>query len=393
MVALYELKSPAGINHNYRVHRTVRLSAPDISGEERSLVDEVLRSGQLSFGPFLRAFEHEFATRFGARDAVAVSSGTAALHLAMIAANVREGDVVVTSAFSFIASANAILFQRATPHFVDVDPQTLTMDVGATVEAIERLRPRAVIAVHLFGRPAEMRDIVRVAHERGVSVVEDACEAVGATADGVPAGRWGDGAAFGFYPNKQMTTGEGGILLTDRDDWARLARSLRNQGRVETNAMQHSRLGYNYRLDEMSAAVGLAQIRRLDELLRKRARVAARYDVLLRDVPGVTRPTPARRGMEISWFVYVIRFAADIDRDRMIDALAARGIESRAYFPPIHLQPLYREQFGYGPGMFPHAEAAGRELLALPFHGNLGDDDIEWVCASVAEEVSMALAR
>jgi perosamine synthetase len=359
---------------------------------ERRLVDEVLRSGHLSCGPVLETFEREFAARFGARHAVAVSSGTAALHVAMIAAGVGEGDVVVTTPFSFIASANAILFQRATPHFVDIDPDTLNIDPAATVDAIERLAPRAVLPVHIFGRPAEMRDIVHAAREHGVAVVEDACEAVGASADGVPAGRWGDAAAFGFYPNKQLTTGEGGVLLTDRDDWARLARSLRNQGRTEANAMQHDRLGYNYRLDDLSAAVGLGQLRRLDELLQKRATVAARYDALLRGVDGVTMPAPARPGMRISWFVYIVRLAPEIDRERVMAALAARGIDSRPYFPPIHLQPLYRQQFGFRPGAFPHAEAAGRELLALPFHGNLGDDDVEWVCASLAEEVSAVRA-
>ena len=372
------------------VHRAVPLSAPDITSEERRLVDEVLRSGRLSFGPMLHSFELEFATRFGARHAVAVSSGTAALHLAMIAANACDGDLVITTPFSFIASANAILFERATPHFVDIDPRTLTIDPAATVDAIERLAPRAVLPVHVFGRPAEMQDIVRAARKHGVAVIEDACEGIGAVADGVPAGRWGDAAAFGFYPNKQMTTGEGGVFLTDRDDWARLARSLRNQGRIETDPMLHDRLGYNYRLDEMSAAVGLAQIRRVDDLLAKRAVVAARYDALLRDTPGIAKLPPPRDGVRIGWFVYVVRLAPEIDRARLIAALAARGIDTRPYFPAIHLQPLYRQRFGYREGMFPQAEAAGRELLALPFHATLGDDDIEYVCASLAAEVSAA---
>jgi perosamine synthetase len=374
------------------LHRAVPLSAPDITIEERLLVDEVLRSGHLSCGPVLETFEHELAARFGARHAVAVSSGTAALHVAMIAAGVREGDVVVTTPFSFIASANAILFERGTPHFVDIDPVTLTIDPNAAVDAIERLRPRAVLPVHIFGRPAEMRDIVRAAREHGVAVVEDACEAIGAEADGVPAGRWGDAAAFGFYPNKQMTTGEGGVLMTDRDDWASLARSLRNQGRAEGNAMRHDRLGYNYRLDDLSAAVGLGQLRRLDELLRKREAVAARYNALLRGLDGITPLAPPRPGMRLSWFVYVVRLAPEIDRERLIAALALRGIDSRPYFPAIHLQPLYRERFGTRPGMFPHAEAAERTLLALPFHGNLSGDDVEWVCASVAEEVAAVRA-
>jgi perosamine synthetase len=373
--------------------RPIPVSLPDITEEERRLVDEVLRSGQLSSGPVLASFEREFATRLGARHAVAVSSGTAALHLAMIAAGVGEGDRVITSPFSFIASANSILFERGTPVFVDIDPGTLNIDAAATVRAIETLAPegrlRAVLPVHVFGRPAEMREIVDAARRHGVPVIEDACEAIGATSDGVPAGRWGDAAVFGFYPNKQMTTGEGGVFLTDRDDWATLARSLRNQGRSEgAGWLEHARLGYNYRLDDLSAALGLAQLRRLDDLLARRAAVAARYDSLLRDVDGVTPLAPARPGMTISWFVYVIRLAAGLDRDRLMAALAERGIASRPYFRPIHLQPLYRERFGFHEGMFPHTEAAGTSLLALPFHANLAAEDIEYICAAVAEELA-----
>jgi len=378
--------------------RTVPLSAPDITIEERRLVDEVLRSGQLSCGPVLASFEREFAARFGARHAIAMSSGTAALHVAMIAAGIGEGDVVITTPFSFVASANAVLYERGTPHFVDIDPGTLTMDVAATLDAIESLAPtgrlRAVLPVHIFGRPAEMREIVDAARRHGVAVIEDACEAIGASADGVLAGRWGDAAAFGFYPNKQMTTGEGGVLLTDRDDWARLARSLRNQGRSDNGAwLQHDRIGYNYRLDDLSAALGLAQIRRLDELLQKREAVAARYNELFADVEGITPLAPPRRGMQLSWFVYIVRVAPEIGRDRLRSALAARGVDSRPYFPPIHLQPAYRQRFGFRPGTFPHAEAAGQSLLALPMHGNLSADDVEYVVSCVADEVGAKVAE
>ena len=365
--------------------RQIGLSAPDITAEERRLVDEVLRSGQLSFGPMLDSFEREFAERFGARHAVAMSSGTAALHVAMIAAGVTDGDVVITTPFSFIASSNSILFERGVPHFVDIDPVTLTIDPAATVRAIETLKPRAVLPVHVFGRPAEMDAIVEAARTNGVAVIEDACEAIGASADGVFAGRWGDASTFGFYPNKQMTTGEGGVLLTNRDDWARLARSLRNQGRA---GLEFERLGFNYRMDSISAAIGLAQLRRLDELLEKRDAVAARYDALLANVEGVTPLAPARPGMRISHFVYVIRLADGIDRERLIASLADRGIDSRPYFPAIHLQPFYRRQFGFREGMFPHTEAAAASLLALPFHGNLSSDDIEYVCAAVAAEIT-----
>jgi perosamine synthetase len=366
--------------------------------EERQLVDEVLRSGQLSCGPVLASFEREFAARFGARHAIAMSSGTAALHVAVIAAGIGEGDVVITTPFSFIASSNAILYERGTPHFVDIDPDTLAIDPAATIDAIESLAPagrlRAVLPVHIFGRPAEMRGIVDTARRHGIAVIEDACEAIGASSDGVAAGRWGDAAAFGFYPNKQITTGEGGMLLTDRDDWARLARSLRNHGRSDDDEwLRHDRIGYNYRLDDLSAAVGLAQIRRLDELLQKRAAVAARYNDSFADIEGITPLAPARAGMQLSWFVYVVRVAPEIGRDRLRSALAARGVASRPYFPPIHLQPAYQERFGFRPGMFPNAEAAGECLLALPMHGNLPANDIDYVVSCVADEVGARVTK
>jgi perosamine synthetase len=367
----------------------IALSSPDITDAEVELVEQVLRSGRLSCGPVLETFEREFAAYFGAGHAIAMSSGTAALHVAMIAANVRDGDVVITTPFSFVASANSILFERGTPLFVDIDPVTLNIDAAAAVDAIEHHpHARAILPVHVFGRPVEMEPIVTAARRHGMAVIEDACEAIGASADGVFAGRHGDAAAFGFYPNKQMTTGEGGVLLTDRDDWAQLARSLRNQGRSDDGSwLQHDRLGYNYRLSDLAAAVGLAQLRRLDELLEKRAAVAARYDALLAKIDGVTPLAAPRPGMRLSWFVYVVRFAPGIDRDRVAARLAARGIPTRPYFPAIHLQPLYRQRFGFRPGMFPHAEAAAASTLALPFHGKLSAEDVESVCAAVAEAV------
>ncbi|MEA2163548.1 MAG: perosamine synthetase [Thermoanaerobaculia bacterium] len=372
--------------------RSIPLSSPDITSEERRLVDEVLSSGQLSFGPVLEAFEIEFAAKFGARHAVAMSSGTAALHLAMIAAGVSDGDLVITTPFSFVASANSILFERGIPHFVDIDPVTLSMDPAAAVHAIETLAPqvrlRAVLPVHIFGRTVEMDEILIAARRHGVTVIEDACEAIGASADGVFAGRWGDASAFGFYPNKQITTGEGGMLLTDRDDWARLARSLRNQGRSDSGSwLAHDRLGFNYRMDTISAAIGLAQIRRFDELLEKREAVALRYNESLAGIDGISPLAPARAGARVSWFVYMVRLENGLDREHLQAALAARGVDSRPYFPPIHLLPFYRQRFGFRPGMFPHTEAAGASLLALPFHGNLPADDVDYVCEMLASEV------
>jgi perosamine synthetase len=388
--------------------RNIALSSPDISDEERRLVSEVLHSPQLAGGPMVDTFEREFASRFGARHAVAVSSGTAALHIAMIAADVQANDLVVTTPFSFIASANSILFQRAIPVFVDIDPTTLNIDPARAAEAIEDIgarrtgwtrwlppshreasgRLRAVLPVHLFGRPCEMRDILDASRQQGISIIEDACEAIGASADGVYAGRYGDIAAFGFYPNKQMTTGEGGMLITDRDDYARLARSLRNQGRGDNGEwLEHERLGYNYRLDDIHAALGVGQLRRLDELLASRERVGRLYDEKFADVDGITPLVPPRGDMTLSRFVYVARLDEGFDRDELMARLSVRGIPSRPYFPAIHLQPFYRQQFGFVAGSFPHAEAAAASLLALPFHGLMSADDVDYVTECVAEEV------
>jgi dTDP-4-amino-4,6-dideoxygalactose transaminase len=386
----------------------IPLSSPDINDDDRRLVNEVLRSRYLASGPMTEQFENEVAERFGARHAVAVSSGTAALHLAIIAAGVNDGDFVITSPYSFVASANAILYERGIPVFVDIDPGTLMIDPAKTIEAIRELARRrdgwrallprtarnssgvlrAVLPVHLFGGTAEMREIVDAAAEEGIAVIEDACEAIGATSGGVYAGRWGHASAFGFYPNKQITTGEGGMLLTDRDAWADLFRCLRNQGRSrDVEMLRYERLGFNYRIDEMSAALGLSQFRRLDELLLKRKAVADRYTALLSEIGGVTPLLDVPAGSTRTWFLYTIRLAPEIDRDAVMNGLAARGIVTRPYFWPIHLQPFYAERFGFVEGDFPAAEAAGRTMLALPMSPNLSDAEIEYVCAAVAEQV------
>lgn len=390
-----------------RVSRSnIPISSTDLGDDEYRLVRQALESGRLSKGPMLEQLEHEFAERFGARHAIGVSSGTAALHLSVLAAGVRDGDMVITTPFSFIASANPILYERAIPIFADIDPETLTIDPAAAADAIETLtfrragwerllppncaRPtgklRAIIPVDLFGRVAEMGDITTAARAAGVAVIEDACEAIGAELDGVPAGRWGDAGTFAFYPNKQMTTGEGGLVLTDRDDWAQEIYSLRSQGLSDDGSWhRHQRVGYNYRLDELRAAVGLAQFRRLDELLRGREAVAAMYTERLRGITGIEPlPTP-RPGMRVSWFLYIVRVAEGIERDNLIEDLADRGIPTRPYFWPIHLQPPYQERFGFQPGAYPHAEKAGQTLLAIPFHGNLTEAEIDRVCESIAE--------
>jgi perosamine synthetase len=391
----------------------VQLAAADIGEEELLLVQEVLRSGRLSNGPMLERLEQEFAARFGARHAIGVSSGTAALHLSLLASGIRDGDIVITTPFSFIASANVILYERAVPVFIDIDPETLMIDPAATIEAMEtlvsrgkgweRLLPprhsgatgtlRAVIPIDVFGRVAEMQEMVSAARTMGVSVIEDACEAVGAALDGVPAGRWGDAGTFGFYPNKQMTTGEGGLILTDNDEWARTMRSLRSQGRSDDGSwLRHQRIGYNYRLDDLSAAVGLGQFRRLDELLQKRAAVAAMYDQRLRAIDGIAPLPPGRAGMTVSWFIYVARVADDVDRDGLAARLQARGIPTRPYFWPIHLQPPYTERFGFARGMYPHSETAGEALLSLPFHGKMTEAQVDFVCRELSAALTPTLS-
>jgi dTDP-4-amino-4,6-dideoxygalactose transaminase len=381
----------------------------DIGEAEIRLVTEVLRSRALSCGPMIDRFEREWAERLGTRFAVAVSSGTAGLHLAMIAAGVGDGDVVLTSPYSFVASANAILYQRAIPVFIDIDPVSFNIDPVQTAQALSDLRDggraarrwlprrgagdarpaRAVLPVHVFGEPAAMEALVPAAREHGAHILEDACEATGAERNGRQAGTFGDAAVFGFFPNKQMAMGEGGVVTTDRADWAEMFRSLRNQGRNASGEwLEYTRLGFNYRLDDMSAALGLAQLRRLDELLGKRARVAAAYSERIR-LDGVRPLAPTSDGVRRSWFVYVVQLDG-IDRDTVIRALAARGIPSRPYFPSIHLQRFYREQFGFEPGDFPVAEAVSRRTLALPFHPNMSNEEIEIVVAALEEAVAEA---
>jgi dTDP-4-amino-4,6-dideoxygalactose transaminase len=367
------------------------MSEPDIGAAERAAVLEVLDGKTLALGPRLARFEECVAERVGARHAIGVSSGTAALHLCLIAAGVGAGDVVVTTPFSFVASANCILYVGATPVFVDVDPATLTLDperLERAVQAIGRSggRVKAVLPVHVFGQAADMDAILTVAERHGLAVVEDACEAIGGAYKGRPLGTIGDAGTFAFYPNKQMTTGEGGMIVTDDARWDALARSLRNQGRdVFDEWLAHTRLGYNYRLDELSAALGLAQIARLDEILAKRARVADWYSARLGDVEGVAVPRLSPSTTTASWFVYVVRLADLATRAHVMRELAARGIPSRPYFPPIHLQPFYRADFGFRPGAFPISEAAGDTCLALPFYGTMAEHAVDAVCGALGE--------
>jgi len=375
---------------------TIPMSRPDITSAERAAVLDVLSGSTLALGPRLELFEQRLAAYVGAPHGVGVSSGTAGLHLCMIAAGAREGDVVLTTPFSFVASANCILYERARPVFVDIDPVTLTIEPNALEAAARKLvarrqRPKAILPVHVFGHPADMDPIRDVAERYGLLVIEDACEAIGARYRGRAVGTLGHAAVFAFYPNKQITTGEGGMIVSDNPDWDRLFRSLRNQGRdVFDGWLQHSRLGWNYRLDELSAALGAVQVERLEEILAQRARVADAYTRRLARLEHVTPPAIAPWVSRMSWFVYVLRLAPWLDRDAVIRALEERGVPSRAYFPPIHLQPFYRERFGFRPGDFPVSEEMGRRCLALPFFGAMTDAEIDTVCGALGEVLAEA---
>jgi perosamine synthetase len=362
----------------------IPLSAPWIDGREEELVLETLRSGRLSLGPMTDRFERALAERVEAPYVAAVSSGTAGLHLCMRLVGIEPGDEVVTTPFSFVASANCVLYEGATPVFADVDPQTLNLDPAA-VEAAITPRTKAILVVHIFGYPAELDELTRIAEGHGLALVEDACQALGARYRGRAVGSSGHPTVFAFYPNKQMTTGEGGaVAVASERDW-NLLKSLSNQGRSDSGDwLTHGRLGYNYRLDDVSAALGLGQLERLDELLEARADVARRYNGLLEDVGGVETPLADDDEHVRSWFVYVVRLAAEIDRNAVMARLAEEGIASKPYLPSIHLQPYYRERFGTREGLCPVAEDASARSLALPFHARLPADDQERVVEALA---------
>jgi perosamine synthetase len=363
--------------------RSVPLARPYLDGREEELVLDVLRSDSLACGPVGPAFEAAFAARIGAGYAVACSSGTAGLHVALHRLGVGPGDEVITSSFSFVASANVILFEKATPVFADIDERTFNVDPAA-VEAAITERTKAIIPVHIFGYPCDIEAITAIARRHHIPVIEDACEALGCKVDGHGVGTHGNPAVWGFYPNKQLTTGEGGAITTDDPDLARELRSIVNQGRSDNGDwLVHQRLGFNYRMDEMSAAVGLGQLEKLDWLLARRREIAERYDELLARVPGVE--IPYRGPQPRSWFIYYVRLGKDIDREAVSARLAERGVASRPYLPAIHTQPVYRERFGYGPGMLPVTERVSRSTLALPFFVQLEDDDIAYVASSLRE--------
>jgi perosamine synthetase len=365
----------------------IQLARPEIGPREEELVLEVLRSGRLSLGPMGERFERELAAWLGVEDAVMVSSGTTALHLGVRALGWGSGDEVLTSPFSFVASANCLLYENAKPVFCDVDPVTLNLDPAAAAAAVGE-RTRGILPIHIFGFPAAMAELEALAARHDLGVLEDACEAIGAVdSEGRPVGARGNLAAFAFYANKQMTTGEGGMIVPSGPEVAAHLRSERNQGRAaDMGWLEHEGLGFNYRLSDLAAALGVAQVEKLDSLLERRAAAAAHYEQRLAGLEGVEVPIAGRESERRSWFVYVVRLADGVDRDATIARLAERGIASKAYLPCIHLFPQLRE-LGYREGQFPVAEAAAAHSLALPFFPAITEAEVDRVCRELATAI------
>lgn len=385
----------------------VPMSSPEISPSDRQAVLEVLDTKYLSMGPKIEAFEEAVRAYVGASEAIGVSSGTSGLHLCVRAAGIHPGDLALTSPFSFVSSANAILFEQAIPIFVDVDAQTGNLDTQLAAEALSDLTsadaarrsrwlPRrgasqpgelkAILTVDVFGQPADYDPLANLARERHLTIIEDSCEALGAEYKGRKAGTLGDYGVFAFYPNKQITTGEGGMVVTNNKDAGDMMRALRNQGRAPGDTwLQHTYLGYNYRLDELSAALGLSQMNRVDEMIARRERVANLYNQRLASMEGIEIPSISPTTSRTSWFVYVIRIAKRHNRDKIAARLDEAGIPVRPYFLPIHLQPYMAERFGYQPGDFPVTEDLGLRGLALPFSSAMTEEQVDIVCQKLRD--------
>jgi perosamine synthetase len=354
--------------------KRIRLASPSLEEREEELVLEVLRSGWLSLGPTGPRFEEALRAYVGAAHCAAVSSGTTGLHLCMRLADVGPGDEVITSPYSFVASANVAIYEGATPVFADIDPRTYNMDPAA-VEAAITERTKAIVAVDIFGYPCELDPLIELCEQHRLTLVEDSCEALGAEYRGRRLGSHGHLATFAFYPNKQMTTGEGGVVVTGSEEQHRLLVSMRNQGRSDDGRwLHHERLGYNYRLDDVSAAIGIGQVEKLDSLLAARAAVARRYDELLAG-SGIETPLEDDADHKRSWFVYVVAVPHGVDRDRVIAELEREGISTAPYLPAIHLQPYLRERFGFREGMLPVCEDVSSRTMALPFYAQLDAED------------------
>lgn len=360
----------------------VPLAQPDINSEDIENVLRVLHSPHLALGPTLASFEQSFTLKLQRRRAIAVNSGTSALFLCLSALGMGPEDEVITTPFTFIASATSIMMTGAKPIFVDIDPVSLNMDPTHVASQIGP-KTRALLPVEIFGNPVHFDTIRGIATQHQVPMVEDSCEALGSALNGQAAGTFGDMSVFAFYPNKQITTGEGGLILTDNDAWADHCVSLRNQGRDTQDAwLCHTRLGYNFRLSDINAALGLAQLSRLEEIKSKRARVAQWYLERLNLEPRIDLPY-IPENVDMSWFVFVIRLTEAYNsghRDRLLHRLSDCGIQASNYFPPVHLQPFIAKQYGYRPGDFPIAEAVSQRTVALPFYNNLQEEQVDYVC-------------
>jgi len=372
----------------------IYLSRPDITDREIESVVAVLRSSNLSLGPKLTEFEEAFAHYLGRRRAIAVNSGTSGLFLSLSALGIGAGDEVITTPFTFIASATSIMMTGAKPVFVDIDPVSLNID-PACIEGAITSRTKAILPVEVFGNPVGLDEVCEIAQRHRLSVLEDSCEALGSTLRGKKAGTFGALSVFGFYPNKQITTGEGGMIVTDDDALADLCMSLRNQGRgVGGGWLAHERLGYNFRLSDINCALGLAQLARIEEIMSKRREVAGWYQEMLADEDRLIVPTePAESHM--SWFVFVVRLTESYtrqQRDRLLEAMFQQKIQVRNYFVPVHLQPFIAQQYGCRPGDFPIAEGASARTIALPFHAHLTEDDVAFVCGALKGILDAGLA-
>ena len=386
----------------------IPMSSPDLTDAERKAIFNVMQTPNLSMGPQIKTFEAAFREFTGRKHAIGVNSGTAGLHLCVQAANIKAGDLVITTPFSFVSSSNVILFERAIPIFVDVEPDTGNIDPKLVQAAVADLsqfgvnskqwlprstklnsgKLKAILPVHVYGQPANMDPILQTAKEFGLKVIEDACEAVGSEYKGRKAGTLGDYSVFAFYPNKQITTGEGGMIVTENDAAADLMLALRNQGRVPGDTwLQHEFLGYNYRLGELNAALGNVQLSRINEIIPKREMVARWYNERIDQIPGVESTSIVPNTTQMSWFVFVIRTEPQINRDLISRGLEERGIPSRPYFIPIHLQPYMKERFGYREGDFPISEDLGNRSLAIPFSGVMTEDQVDIVCTAIQDTI------
>ncbi len=366
----------------------VRLSKPHIDQKDIDAVVEVLKSGTLSLGPKLQEFKTAFANYIGTKHAIAVNSGTSGLHLIVKSLGIKKGDEVITTPFSFVASANCILFEGATIVFADIDKKTYNIDPKSIEQKITK-KTKAILVVHVFGQTSDMTTIMKIAKKHNLKVIEDACEAIGATHKGKKAGTFGDAAVFAFYPNKQMTTGEGGMIVTNDDTVAALCKSYKNQGRDTMAWLGHSRIGYNYRLNEMSCALGIQQLKKINKILKMREGVAKSYYKKLSNNKDISLPFVHKDNGE-SWFVFVIQLNKRVDRTKVIEILKERGIATNIYFPSIHLQEFYKKEFGYKEGDFPITEEISKRTLALPFFSELTQKEISYVCQNLEQAINLS---